>query len=162
MGAKLKVIGTQRIGQLQATLRFLPRGSGLPPSGESAAGGPPLHPLPARWQPKSDFRYSGLFIQPPLLRSQSQENRSLPSAQETRRPHSIKATARAFGCSRNTVRQWLRRQSGFGAEQLNREPQPKHCLRTVKTQLAWQGLERQTDHGAGFWEDDTNRACRAQ
>jgi transposase-like protein len=37
------------------------------------------------------------------------------------RTHGIKAAVRSFGCSRNTVRKWLRRQTGFGAERLKRE-----------------------------------------
>jgi hypothetical protein len=37
------------------------------------------------------------------------------------RQHGIKDAVRIFGCSRNTVRKWLRRQAGFGAERLQRE-----------------------------------------
>jgi hypothetical protein len=33
----------------------------------------------------------------------------------------VKATAREFGCARNTVRKWLRRQTGFGAQRLPHE-----------------------------------------
>jgi len=67
------------------------------------------------------------------------------------REHGIKATVRAFGCSRKTVRKWLRRyQPGRPSTLAERSKRPHHCPR--QTPHAVEGvvvrLRRQTGFGA--------------
>src|SRR6185503_19078315 len=67
------------------------------------------------------------------------------------RDHGIKATAREFGCSRNTVRKWLRRAvPGKPSSLAEQSRAPKHCPH--KTSPALEGqivkLRQQTGFGA--------------
>jgi transposase len=67
------------------------------------------------------------------------------------RQHGIKDTARCFGCSRNTVRKWLRRyRAGTPSSLLAHSRRPHHCPRQTPPSI--EGLvvrlRRQTGFGA--------------
>ena len=65
------------------------------------------------------------------------------------REHGIKATFRAFGCSRNTVRKWLRRyQAGKPASLVERSRRPQTCPH--QTPSAVEGLVVRLRNQTGF------------
>lgn len=67
------------------------------------------------------------------------------------RAHGLKATAREFGCSRNTVRKWLRRhRPGKPSSLCEDSRRPKHCPHQVSRGLEGQivKLRQQTGFGA--------------
>ncbi|MFN3409578.1 MAG: helix-turn-helix domain-containing protein [Limisphaerales bacterium] len=65
--------------------------------------------------------------------------------------HGIKAAAREFGCSRNTVRKWLRRQQPGKPSALQEQSRrPRHCPHQIPASLEGQivKLRHQTGFGA--------------
>jgi len=67
------------------------------------------------------------------------------------RQHGIKATAREFGCTRNTVRKWLRRAvAGKPSSLAEQSRAPKHCPHQTSPALEGQivKLRQQTGFGA--------------
>jgi len=67
------------------------------------------------------------------------------------RTNELKSTAREFGCSRNTVRKWLRRyQPGQPSSWAELSRRPKHCPHQISAGLEGQilKLRRQTGFGA--------------
>jgi transposase len=67
------------------------------------------------------------------------------------RTHGLKATAREFGCSRNTVRKWQRRyQPGKPSSLAERSRRPKHCPHQTSQALEGQiiRLRKRTGFGA--------------
>jgi len=67
------------------------------------------------------------------------------------RTHGVKDAARVFGCSRNTVRKWLRRyQPGKPSSLAERSRRPHHCPHQTRSSLAGVvvRLRRQTGFGA--------------
>jgi len=67
------------------------------------------------------------------------------------RQHGVKATARAFGCSRNTVRKWLRRyQPGQPSSLAEHSRRPQRCPHQTPASIAGVvvRLRRQTGFGA--------------
>ena len=67
------------------------------------------------------------------------------------RQHGVKAAARTFGCSRNTVRKWLRRyRAGTPSSLVARSTRPHRCPQQTPAPIEGRvvRLRRQTDFGA--------------
>jgi transposase-like protein len=78
------------------------------------------------------------------------------------RQHGLKAAARAFGCSRNTVRKWLRRyQPGKPSSLRECSKRPRHCPHQTPSSV--EGvvlrLRRQTGFGAERLKRQYNLSC---
>ena len=78
------------------------------------------------------------------------------------RAHGLKAAAREFGCSRNTVRKWLRRyQPGQPSSLSERSRRPRHCPSQIPAGLEGQivKLRRQTGFGAERLQHEFSLPC---
>lgn len=78
------------------------------------------------------------------------------------RDHGLKAAAREFGCSRNTVRKWLRRhQPGKPSALAELSRRPKHCPHQIASGLEGQvvKLRRQTGFGAQRLQREFTLPC---
>ena len=78
------------------------------------------------------------------------------------RKHGLKAAAREFGCSRNTVRKWLRRHvPGKPSALTELSRRPKHCPHQTSTALAGQivKLRQQTAFGAERLKHEFQLPC---
>jgi transposase len=78
------------------------------------------------------------------------------------RKHGLKAAAREFSCSRNTVRKWLRRhQPGKPSSLAELSRRPKHCPHQTPHGLAGQivKLRRQTGFGAERLQHEFHLSC---
>jgi len=78
------------------------------------------------------------------------------------RAHGLKATAREFGCSRNTVRKWLRRyQPGKRSSLAEQSRRPRHCPHQIPSGLEGQivKLRQQTGFGAERLQHEYALSC---
>lgn len=78
------------------------------------------------------------------------------------RKHSFKAVAREFGCSRNTVRKWLRRHvPGKPSALVELSRRPRHCPHQISAALEGQivKLRQQTAFGAERLKHKVHLPC---
>jgi transposase len=78
------------------------------------------------------------------------------------RHNGLKAAAREFGCSRNTVRKWLRRyQPGRPSSLVEKSRRPKRCPHQIRSGLEGQivKLRRQTGFGAERLQREFDLPC---
>jgi transposase len=81
------------------------------------------------------------------------------------RSYGLKAAAREFGCSRNTVRQWQRRyQPGKPSSLAERSRRPKHCPHQTSQALEGQivRLRKRTGFGAQRLREEFRLARQPQ